>query len=122
MNTAADLTRNDTVRARLTARREELRARLERVSADQRRAAEPVSADAPDRISQTENDTVIETIGRTAHEELIQVDEALWRLDTGHYGRCESCGHPIEAARLEAVPYAKRCAGCSSQPDRPMNS
>jgi DnaK suppressor protein len=114
MNAATNIVPNDTLRARLTARREELRARLERVQADQRREAEPVSADAPDRAIQTENDAVIDTIGSTAHEELIQIDEALQRLDTGRYGICDSCGHPIETARLAAVAYAKRCVGCTS--------
>jgi RNA polymerase-binding protein DksA len=119
MNTAAYFTHTESVRARLAARRDELRTRLERVSADQRRVAEPLTADAPDRASQTGNDAVIETIGSAAHEELTKVDEALWRLDTGHYGMCDSCGHPIEAARLDAVPHATQCVGCSTQPDRP---
>ena len=118
MNAATNVTRNSILRSRLIARREELRARLEGVSADQRRLAEPLSADAPDRVSQTENDAVIETIGSAAHEELIKIDEALWRLENGRYGVCDSCGHPIEAARLDAVPYATRCVGCSSQPER----
>ena len=115
MNVAIDMRKTDAVRAYLVARRQELRQRLERLSADQRREAEPLSADAPDRVSQTENDEVVDRIGSAAHAELGRVDEALWRLDTGRYGICESCEHPIEAIRLAAVPYATRCVCCSSE-------
>ena len=118
MNAAMNTYRFQTIRERLTARREELRQRLERVSADQRRAAEPLSADAPDRISQTENDEVVDEIGSSAHAELAAIDWALRRLEAGRYGLCESCEHPIEAIRLAVVPHASRCVRCSTEPER----
>jgi RNA polymerase-binding transcription factor DksA len=45
---------------------------------------------------------------------------ALGRLDDGTYGACTSCGQEIEAARLEAIPYAERCLSCqrTSEPRR----
>lgn len=43
---------------------------------------------------------------------LIQIDDALRRLDAGTYGLCERCGQPIDAARLEALPYATLCMDC----------
>jgi RNA polymerase-binding protein DksA len=43
-------------------------------------------------------------------KDLIQkVQHALARIDDGSYGRCEACGGPIEAERLEALPYATLC-------------
>lgn len=41
------------------------------------------------------------------------VDAALARLDDGSYGRCETCGATIPAARLEARPVARTCVPCS---------
>ena len=38
---------------------------------------------------------------------------ALHQLDQGRYGRCERCGEPIGAARLEARPQARRCITCA---------
>ncbi|HET9559524.1 MAG TPA: TraR/DksA C4-type zinc finger protein [Actinomycetota bacterium] len=29
--------------------------------------------------------------------------------DAGSFGRCEACGGPIEAERLDALPYATLC-------------
>lgn len=50
---------------------------------------------------------------RSNSEDLInQIDEALARLDEGHYGICERCGQPIGPERLEAVPYAAYCITC----------
>jgi RNA polymerase-binding transcription factor DksA len=43
-------------------------------------------------------------------EELIdKVEHALARIDAGGFGRCEVCGGPIEAERLDALPYATLC-------------
>ena len=43
---------------------------------------------------------------------LTQIDDAVRRIDNGVYGTCESCGEPIEQARLEALPYATLCMDC----------
>lgn len=40
---------------------------------------------------------------------LAELDHALERVGSGDYGRCEVCGEPIGAARLEARPSATRC-------------
>jgi DnaK suppressor protein len=40
---------------------------------------------------------------------LVDIDDALRRIDEGTYGICIDCGRPIEQARLEAVPWARYC-------------
>ncbi len=45
-------------------------------------------------------------------QRLTNVDAALGRIGIGTYGRCEACGEPIEVARLEAVPTARRRVAC----------
>lgn len=37
------------------------------------------------------------------------IEGALRRIEEGTYGTCEVCGRPIDAERLEAVPYATLC-------------
>jgi DnaK suppressor protein len=44
-----------------------------------------------------------------ASQTLIQVHDALRRIEEGAYGRCAACGRQIEAARLEAIPWARYC-------------
>ena len=48
---------------------------------------------------------------------LEEVEQALARIEHGTYGTCESCGEAIGEARLEAVPYARRCIKCARQDD-----
>jgi RNA polymerase-binding transcription factor DksA len=43
------------------------------------------------------------------------VRDALAKLASGTYGNCETCHHPISAARLEAVPHARRCVACQQR-------
>lgn len=40
---------------------------------------------------------------------LLEVREALQRIEDGTFGRCESDGDPIEPKRLDAVPWARYC-------------
>ncbi len=38
-----------------------------------------------------------------------KVRAALARIDDGSFGHCEVCGEPIEAERLDALPYTTLC-------------
>ncbi|MGA3185715.1 MAG: TraR/DksA C4-type zinc finger protein [Bryobacteraceae bacterium] len=40
---------------------------------------------------------------------LEQVQDALKRVDDHTYGKCIICGHPIEPARLQAIPWTPYC-------------
>jgi Prokaryotic dksA/traR C4-type zinc finger len=43
------------------------------------------------------------------------VRDAFAKLADGTYGDCETCRRPIPIARLEAVPYARRCVACQER-------
>ncbi|MFD9130045.1 TraR/DksA family transcriptional regulator [Kitasatospora sp. NPDC059571] len=49
-----------------------------------------------------------------AQDHLADLDQARERLERGDYGRCESCGEPIPAERLEVRPAAKTCVPCAA--------
>jgi DnaK suppressor protein len=42
-------------------------------------------------------------------EILVQVQDALRRIEDGTYGKCVDCGRPIPEARLQAVPWTPYC-------------
>jgi DnaK suppressor protein len=48
-------------------------------------------------------------------ESLNEVEHALQKYEAGTYGLCDSCGQPIEQARLEAIPQASLCMKCKAQ-------
>ncbi len=49
---------------------------------------------------------------------LYEIDEALNRIRSGTYGKCELTGKPIEAARLEAIPWTRFSAAAEKQLER----
>lgn len=49
-----------------------------------------------------------------ARAHLDDLDRAVVRLGDGTYGRCESCGGEIAAARLGARPSARTCIDCAA--------
>src|ERR1700683_2311351 len=53
---------------------------------------------------------------------LIQVRDALKRIEDGSYGKCIACGRQIEAARLEAVPWAAYCLEDQEKQDKIANA
>jgi RNA polymerase-binding transcription factor DksA len=44
---------------------------------------------------------------------LKEITEALARIRTGTFGRCEECQAVIRKGRLQAVPYTRYCVGCA---------
>jgi RNA polymerase-binding transcription factor DksA len=47
-----------------------------------------------------------------ARRRVEELQSALDRVLEGGYGRCESCGEPIDPVRLEARPTARTCIPC----------
>src|SRR5215470_1723336 len=43
---------------------------------------------------------------------LMQIDQALDRIDEGNYGFCQNCAQPMSEKRLNAVPWAPHCVDC----------
>ena len=48
-------------------------------------------------------------------DQLAEVEQALNKFENGTYGRCDSCGQPIDPARLEALPQALLCLSCKAK-------
>lgn len=101
------------IREQLLARRAELSHRSKRVRADLSHANDPLVADFADQATQRENEDVLSAIGESADDEIAKLTAALQRLERGEYGSCLKCGGAISAQRLQAVPYADRCAECA---------
>jgi DnaK suppressor protein len=49
-----------------------------------------------------------------AQARLVELDEALTRLERGEFGACNECGRPITPERLAALPTALHCVDCAS--------
>ncbi len=51
-------------------------------------------------------------------DELELIESALLKIREGNYGECESCGAPIDTARLQACPEAVCCIACQNSLER----
>ncbi|MDA1183951.1 MAG: TraR/DksA C4-type zinc finger protein [Acidobacteria bacterium] len=101
----------DVIRERLQQRLGELTKRAGKIENDLR---QPLNPDWEDRITERENDEVLESLDASTLDEAGQIQEALDRMNAGTYGICLTCGKPVGEKRLEAVPHAATCVGCAS--------
>ncbi|NLM42454.1 MAG: molecular chaperone DnaK [Clostridiales bacterium] len=46
---------------------------------------------------------------------IVEVDEALRKIENGKYGLCEGCGKEIAEERLDLIPYARLCISCEEK-------
>jgi RNA polymerase-binding transcription factor DksA len=56
-----------------------------------------------------------EALATTLTTNLLDVEHALEKFETGTYGLCESCHGEIAQARLEAMPAARYCMSCAAK-------
>lgn len=96
----------------LEARLAELETRLRKIEAS---LDETPDADAAERVTERENDEVLEGLGVNGLAEIRMIRAALERVEQGVYGECVECGEEIDARRLELVPHAALCTACAGR-------
>ncbi|WP_330174646.1 TraR/DksA C4-type zinc finger protein [Streptomyces sp. NBC_01498] len=111
-------------RARLIAERADTQARIAALERDfdaivQANALVAVDDEHdPDGSSTAFERAHVASLLAQAREQVTGLDQALERLDRNDYGRCEVCGEPIPAERLEVRPAARTCVRCAGSPPR----
>lgn len=100
----------DDIRAQLERR---LASLLRRVGTIERDLQQVHDDDSQERATELENDEVLEGLDELTRDEIRQIRAALTRIEGGTYGLCSTCGRPIGAGRLAAIPSATTCVGCS---------
>ena len=76
---------------------------------------EELSSNWTEQATERENDEVLESLGNAAEQELIMIDSALKRIDSGDYFSCSICGEDIPPARLELLPFTTHCVNCAEK-------
>ena len=110
------------LRSRLESERKRLTEELEQLIANVRPAEERREG-SPFGKREEEATETLELEKRLALEKrvrdlLAEVEHALHKFDEGTYGLCDSCGQPIDPARLEALPQANLCLSCKARQAR----
>ncbi|HEU4383284.1 MAG TPA: TraR/DksA family transcriptional regulator [Anaeromyxobacteraceae bacterium] len=71
---------------------------------------------SPDWVDQASDEEAVQLLADLTEREraeVAEIDAALARIERGTYGTCQSCGDPVEPARLKAIPEARLCKACS---------
>lgn len=94
-----------------------LRSELQAMELATRKTSEPVELDQARVGRLTRMDAMqaqqmaLET-ARRRQQQLVQVEGALHRIDSGEFGDCFICGEAIDSRRLSIDPTITRCMGC----------
>ncbi len=75
-------------------------------------SADDGTEDIVDRANNAYNRELMFSLSDTERQTLLQIENALKRMEEGGYGRCANCGQTINILRLEAVPWARFCIDC----------
>ena len=79
--------------------------------------AEDHEADGGDGTNQTLRLQALGQMGNI-NRTILQIDEALHRIDDGSYGVCASCGQLIRKQRLLNQPFVLTCMECQSEMEK----
>jgi len=112
----------------MTLRREKLESvkglllsRREALARDLRQATqdfiddEPAFADAVDQAAADVDRTLSMNLKNRERGVLRQIDEALRRIESGAFGKCEQCEEDISEARIKAFPFTTLCIDCKAE-------
>ena len=75
-------------------------------------------ADPLDMAGNSSSLELMIALGNNERVELSEIDNAIEKMDTKTYGKCEECETNIAPARLEAIPTARLCVDCQQKQER----
>jgi len=91
--------------------KEDLSTRLGKLTQD---LSKSHSRDSTEQAVERENDEVINSLESETQEELLQVKNAIERIENGKYRICSGCEGEIPDERLIAIPYTTLCLKCAA--------
>jgi len=103
---------------RLLDKERELRSDIRRLEGEARVSGEAEVRDSTDDATSSQGTSESLQEDTLASQTLVQVQYALHRIEDGTYGKCNACGRRIEAARLEAIPWAPYCVEDQEKQDQ----
>ena len=106
------------LRSRLESEHKRLIGELEQLKAsarpaNERREGSPFGKREEEATETLELETRL-ALEKRVRDQLADIEHALSKFEDGTYGLCDSCGQPIDPARLEALPQANLCLSCKA--------
>jgi DnaK suppressor protein len=105
------------LKKQLQAKEQQLLANMARGMADSRKSRGAEVQDRTDQVASSETKEGVFQENSYDWNVLIEVREALQRIENGTYGKCAACGQQIDSDRLNAIPWAAYCLDDQNQRD-----
>ncbi len=107
------------IRERLIANRGELLKLIRASQSVERDAGDLTFSNEIDLASSLEGREMIFQLTSRDRNELKLIEEALFRINNGSYGECESCEKKITLKRLQIMPLTTLCIECQEAAENP---
>lgn len=108
----------ETIRKRLKAKRQEVMDVYVRDLRVGQGLSDAGAEDLVDRANDAYNREFMLSLSGSERDALLEVEQAIERLDDGTYGQCDHCEEKIPARRLQAVPWARYCIDCQEEAEQ----
>jgi RNA polymerase-binding transcription factor len=96
----------------LEQKKAELSKELAKARSAEEESNEEVTQDIADKAVSSYTREFLYSLTDGERTVLLQIDEALARIDDGTYGFCTNCGASMNEKRLTAVPWTPYCVDC----------
>ena len=96
----------------LEAKKNSLSADLAKTRDAEEETTEESTQDIADKAVSSYTREFLYSLSDADRNTLLQIDEALSRIEEGTFGTCVNCGSPMAEKRLNAVPWTPYCIDC----------
>jgi RNA polymerase-binding transcription factor len=119
---AARMTKKDTEKYRrlLEEKKATLSAEIAKTRSAEEETTEESTQDIADKAVSSYTREFLYSLTDGERSTLLQIDDALARIDDGAYGQCLNCGQLMTEKRLNAVPWAPYCLDCQELSEKGM--
>ena len=107
-----------TIKKKLSQMREELLSEISSSVKTEREILKPEIGDLYDQASTERERELNLLLCEKDRKKLVEIDQALSRINRGTYGICESCGEKISKGRLLAMPFTLLCISCKAEEEK----
>lgn len=119
---AARMTKKDMEKYRrlLDEKKASLSAEIAKTRSAEEETTEEATQDIADKAVSSYTREFLYSLTDGERSTLLQIDDALARIEEGTYGLCLNCGQLMTEKRLNAVPWAPYCLDCQELSEKGM--
>jgi len=112
----------DEFRKKLSDTKEKIIRKLTDTITESKEMESNVAQDLVDKAETSYTKEFLLSLSDGEREKLLQIDEALKRLEHGEFGVCQNCQKEIGAKRLLAIPWTPYCIDCQEKTEEELRA